>query len=362
MTAAAPSVDPTPPGLPTVLTWSTELGKRVRTGSWSEQAVSTSQQIREAIRLQKWELAAELVDYFLEEAKVCHVIYRSWSAGFETWLTEQGVEQVELAPLQAATVGVLAFPDGRPFVPGVAWDDLCRDAGLLSGRLRGLSLEGGEAIEAFEALKESWRQLHDRWVDWMSAQLTFVADRFGEEALGSCYRAVLAPYLDERYAPFDLRQKSWDETLLRNLYLSFEAMRGHLCGPDRDGDIEFEEHPDRWVLRFDPCGSGNRGLRGDSVEGTGSRAEAPYGYGVTVGEHDWAWNERGVCYYCAHCCFALERWPAEQWGHPVRVVDSPLYPAEVTGETPAKCSWTIYRSIEAIPESAYRRIGLTKPA
>jgi hypothetical protein len=64
---------------------------------------------------------------------------------------------------------------------------------------------------------------------------------------------------------------------------------------------------------------------------------------------------------CAHCCFALESWPAEQWGHPLRSVDWPLYPEETNGDEPKRCTWRIYKSLEAIPESAYRRIGLEKP-
>ena len=127
------------------------------------------------------------------------------------------------------------------------------------------------------------------------------------------------------------------------------------------GDLEFTENEDSYVIAFDPCGSGNRSLRGDTVEDTGPRPEPPYNFGVTKKRHDWAWNEEGVCYYCAHCCFALERWPAEQWGHPLRIVDSPRYPDETTGDEPKRCTWTIYKSIEAIPESAYRRIGLEKP-
>src|SRR5207249_10147855 len=59
-------------------------------------------------------------------------------------------------------------------------------------------------------------------------------------------------------------------------------------------------------------------------------------------------------------CFALERWPAEQWGHPVRVVDSPLY-GEARGPEPKRWTWTIYKSLEAIPPQAYERIGLEKP-
>ena len=160
-----------------------------------------------------------------------------------------------------------------------------------------------------------------------------MARRFGEPRLEDCYRHVLEPYLQERYRPFDVRERPYEET----------------------------EDDDRVVLRFDPCGSGGRMQRGDPVEGTPSRAEPPYEFGVTRGRYDWAWNEEGVCYYCAHCCFALERWPAEQWGHPVRVVDSPLYPDESTGEQPKQCTWTIYKTLEAIPSEAYERIGLRKP-
>jgi len=81
---------------------------------------------------------------------------------------------------------------------------------------------------------------------------------------------------------------------------------------------------------------------------------------VTTEEHDWAWNERGVCYYCAHCCLTNELWAVERWGAPVRVVDSPLHPDETRGPDPRPCTWTVYKSIAAIPEEAYRRIGRTK--
>jgi hypothetical protein len=123
-------------------------------------------------------------------------------------------------------------------------------------------------------------------------------------------------------------------------------MRAHLCGPDRRGDLDVEEDDDKIVVAFDPCGSGGRQQREQDL-------------GVTRERHDWAWNETGVCYYCAHCCFALELWPAEQWGHPVRVVDSPLRD-EARGPEPKKCTWTIYKRLEAIPPEAYERIGRTK--
>lgn len=345
----------------TTLTWSEVLGKKVRTGDWPDQANPTVQKIEEGITEGRWEQAAELVDYFMEEAKVCHVIYGLWFRRFVEWLGEQGVSQEELNAELERLRRLMAFPDGEPFESSGRWEALGARAGSLGNRLRAAEIAPAEAIRELDELREQWRQLHDRWVDMISGVLTYVGRSFSEAALEDCYRFVLEPYIEERYMPFDLRVQNYEDTIYRNLYLAFEAMRGHLCGPQRRGDIEFEEQEDRWVLRFDPCGSGGRSLRGDPVEGTGSRAEPPYQFGVTRAQHNWAWNEKGVCYYCAHCCFALELLPAERWGHPVRVIDPPLYPKETRGPVPKKCQWTIYKTLDAIPPEAYKRIGRAKP-
>ncbi len=343
------------------LTWSEDLGKRIRAGDWSDQVVPTVVKIREAIQDGRGEDAAQLIDYFMEEAKVIHAIYLVWLPGFLDWLTVQGMEPDEVSAEVDRLKDLLAHPDGRRFEPEDRWADLGADAGRLGAQLRVAAVPAVEALGAMETLREGWRQVHDRWVDLTSGILAVGAQRYGEAALDSMYRHTLEPYIQERYMVYDLRVNDYEDTVFRNLYTTIEAMRGHLGGPDRLGDMDFEEHDDRWVIGFDPCGSGGRSSRGDTVEGTGPRPEPPYEFGVTQEEYDWAWNETGICYYCAHCCFALELLPAERWGHPVRVVDSPRYPDETLGPEPARCTWTIYKSIEAIPEEAYRRIGRTKP-
>jgi hypothetical protein len=343
------------------LTWSQELGKRIRSGPWPDQAVSTTRKVVEAIQEEQWEVAAQLVDYWMEEAKVVYVIYKVWTDGFIAWLHAQDIEPVETESEVSRLKTLLSFPDGGPYEPRPRWEQLSLHAGRLTHMLRAYELTASEAITSFEALREKWRQLHDRGADMMWGLLTFVSKRFGEAEIEACFRFVLEPYLEERYRPFDLREQSYESTLFRNLYLTFEAMRGHLSGPGRTGDLEFKEYDDRWEISFNPCGSGNRALRGDDVEGTSPRTDAPYNFGTTRQRYDWAWNETGICYYCAHCCFALERWPAEQWGHPIRVVNPPRYVDKEKGIQPKKCTWTIYKSTDAIPEEAYRRIGLKKP-
>jgi hypothetical protein len=355
----------------THLTWSDEIGKRVRTGDWADQAVPTITKIIEALReggdtfglsIGRRETAAQLVDYFMEEAKVVYVIYDVWTTGFVDWLRDQGVAQVDLDAELDRLRTLMAWPDGSPLAPQARWAELGVAAGALGNGIRTYDWSIARAEAALEELVADWRRLHDRYADVMAGVLAFVARRFGEASLEACYRAVLEPYIQERYMVFDVRARPYADTLVRNLYTSFEAMRAHLVGPGRRGDIEFDEFEDRYEFQFDPCGSGGRQVRGDEIEGTGSRVLAPYEFGVTTERHPWAWNEIGVCYYCAHCNLTLSMLPAERWGHPVRTVEPPLWRGEDDPLTRKKCRWTIWKTLEAIPEREYERIGRSRPA
>lgn len=356
----------------TRLEWSAAIGKRVRTGTWAEQAVPTLDAARAALAeagdafgllAGRREVAGQLVDSFMEEAKVVHLIYKVWTAGFLDWLAANGVTQADRDAELDRLSRLLAWPDGTPHDPVARWEELGGMAGRLGNRIRAYEVTVADADPLLDALSEHWRRLHDRSADVMAGILAFVARRFGEARLEDCYRAVLEPYIQERYMPFDVRLHPYESTVERNVYLVLEAMRAHLGGPERDGSLTVEEHDDRVVVSFDPCGSGGRSMRGDEIEGTGSRVLAPYEFGVTQERHDWAWNQEGICYYCAHCCLALEKLPAERWGHPVRVVDPPVWGGSAdAASTRKRCTWTVYRSLEAIPASAYERIGHTKPA
>ena len=56
------------------------LGRRVRMGTWEDQKISTYRKIREALDEGRWDNAAELGRYFIDEAKVCFTLYRQWIA------------------------------------------------------------------------------------------------------------------------------------------------------------------------------------------------------------------------------------------------------------------------------------------
>src|SRR5690606_36295601 len=122
----------------------------------------------------------------------------------------------------------------------------------------------------------------------------------GEEAIGEMWEQHLVrDWFDQRYARFDVSHADWKESFRLLVFLSFEAMHGHLCGPKREGDVEYREFEDRVELEFDPCGSGGRAYCGEPLDGTGSRMEAPYGSKPVRGAYDFTWNKPGICTYCA---------------------------------------------------------------
>ena len=266
------------------------------------------------------EVAAQLVDSFMEEAKVVYVIYKVWTAGFLDWLAGQGVSrrmsgQAEIVRLRA--------PDGlsrtarrstrRP--AGRSWASLAGRLGNRHPRLRHRPWR--TRSRCCDDLSEGWRRLHDRYADLMAGVLAYVARRFGEARLEDCYRAVLEPYIQERYMLFDTRVTPYrDDRRAQPL----PRHGGDAGAPVRTGARRLAGVSRRTttsvVVSFDPCGSGGRSMRGDDIEGTGSRVLAPYEFGVTQEQHDWAWNQEGICYYCAHCCLALEKLPDGALGTP----------------------------------------------
>ena len=222
----------------THLEWSDTIGKRVRSGDWADQAISTVVKIEEELQAagddfglaaNRRENAAQLVDYFMEEAKVVYVIYKVWTAGFKDWLmTRASPKRIWRRGRSADQL--MAYPDGTPLDPEPRWEALALRAGRLANGIRSYDL----------------RCRRDRRARWRSRRLADAprpACRPDGRDPGLCrqavrggpardrYRAIMEPYLQERYMPFDVRVTPYEETLDRNLYISLEAMRGHLVGP-----------------------------------------------------------------------------------------------------------------------------------
>ncbi len=209
----------------------------MRTGDWEDQVIPTVIKIEDAIREGRLDDAAQLIDYFMEEARVVQAIYSVWYPGFQERLVEQGVGREELdAPIDRLS-RLMAMPDGPPFDPFGPWGDLGARAGRLGNLVRSGGVGEDEAIAEMDEVRENWCRIHDRWVDFISGILTFGAERFGEASLEDMYRHTLEPYIRERYMVYDLPEHDYVDTIFRNLYTTIEAMRAHLGGLDRRGEM-----------------------------------------------------------------------------------------------------------------------------
>jgi len=341
---------------PGPLAYSHELGRRVRAGNWSEQALSTWTKALQAVDAERFGEAAELADYFADEARIINGLLDGLVAQLREFLTDRGVGEAELDAIDGQVRSLLALPDGREFEPGREFARFQQD---LRAFILACGKEDAERCRDLGAgFKESWRKVHDRRVDHVCGLINAILERFGEDAVGEFHRSAMEPLFEGRYARFDIRSYDWPRALDQLMYLTFEAMRAHLVGPDRSGTMEVVEEEDRWLVRFDPCGTGGRTLRPDEVEGTGPRTAHPYNWPVLQEKHDFAWNTEGVCAYCAHCCVVMEQLPIDTFGYPLRVVEPPTWP----NNTRQPCTWIMYKDPTAVPERYYQRVGRTKPA
>ena len=208
-----------------------------------------------------------------------------------------------------------------------------------------------------EQLRATWMTVHDRFCDITCALFTLAARQLGEPVVGAMWDDAIGDMYPSRDA-YDTARRPWAESVPLLLADAAASLRGHLSGPRRTGEVSVREEEHRWVVRFDPCGSGGRTLRADANPDGTARVGTPFGFGVTAGQHDWAWGTKGVCLYCVHCCQLQERAPIARLGYPVRVVEPPVWG---TAEPRGYCTWSVYKDPGLVPAEAYRRVGAAKP-
>ncbi len=196
---------------------------------------------------------------------------------------------------------------------------------LISKAIKESRKEGG--LEYLEYCRSENKRNNDSLVGFAESVLTHIADTLGEEEM--------MKFLRQRYLPRTkefLARTRGIEGALQDL---IERQRGHL------GELSsIREEADRYVLTYDPCGTGGRLRRTRAV-------------GATKKAHDWSWGKAGVPYYCSHCCLAWEVIPIELQGYPARIT----IPGDRT-EDP--CIHLYYKKPELIPEEYFAKVGKKK--
>jgi hypothetical protein len=320
------------------LGYSQLLGRKMRIGSAEALSMSTPELALEALRAGNSTGARDYLEYEIVEVGTMLEYLSGWLAGMLE-IARSEVKDFE------SEVERLTDVIGRP--PPIS-ETTASVGGEAADEARAAVDRGDrEAFErTLDLLVEEQISVVDAQTDWSWGILTVLRDAVGEERLGAILREAQGHVVD-RYQGFDM---PIDDLVA----LTVEGMRALHTGPDRNGRIEVVEEENRWVMSFDPCGSGGRMRRGDGKRGQIPRTEAPYGFGVTKEAHDWSWGEKGVCLYCAHCAVAGEIMPIERNGFPMRVTEHPKEAQDV-------CRFIIYKSAEFIPDSAYARVGKTRP-
>jgi hypothetical protein len=318
---------------------SERLGRRIRTGDAESLGVPTEELALAALAAGDVDSAREYFDYSIEETDRVRTLFATWLDA----LLEYG--RAELPGLDAE-VQRLADLIGLPPPTDTA------AVGHADAERAIAALERGDRTEfeaALEARREAALTVHDAQADWVWGVLSSLRDGLGEERMDEVFRVTQGKWVSERYAALG------EMTPQESLELTIEGMRGHFTGPARAGRVDVAEEDDRWILSFDPCGSGGRMRRSDPGRGQTPRTEAPFSFAVTEEAHDWSWGRKGVCLYCAHCAVVNEILPIESLGTPMRMTENPENPDD-------QCRWTIYKSPDAVPDWVYERVGKQRPA
>lgn len=314
------------------------LGHAVRADPWPLQGRSSYQRARAAVSNGDFEAAAALGRLTVQEAQEAYDLFSAWLVDIPRVLESHGVDPDVIAEgLDAAAREIGDVDIARGWEAYVELVDDFADA----CRRR----DAKAASDSLERARAVWQRHHDPACDTICALFGFAREQLGEAFVGELWDELLSTMYTRSariYAPEAL---PWDRAVERLLLDIFEATRGHLCGPRRDGEFTVREEDERWVVSFAPCGSGGRAMQSTA------RARA-----VTTAEHDWAWNTTGVCLYCAHCCQLQQRAPIQRLGFPLRVITPP-----VAGQGVPVCTWSIYKDRRAIPDAAYTSVGFEPP-
>jgi len=107
--------------------------------------------------------------------------------------------------------------------------------------------------------------------------------------------------------------------------------------------VEIRDEGDRYVLVFDPCGSGGA-IRRCGLPGLAVLKEAA--------PETWL-RSNEVPMYCAHCAMN-ELTSIRRLGYPAWVTEFDPDPAR-------PCGWAVYKDRSAIPDRYFARLGAKRP-
>jgi len=203
------------------------------------------------------------------------------------------------------------------------------------------ALRAGD-VEQADALIDravaQWRSLQDYSINWIASLLSFVGRELGEEAVERALRTTgeefVRPRRDTGVDWGSLPAGARAKVIARAMVANF-------------GTCAVEEDDEKITLSF-RCGTGGRLID----EG---RYEAAEEFVTLREKAPRTFMRDELAVYCAHCSVNNEIQPLEWGGTPTSIEHPAAGPGDV-------CVHHVYKDVDAIPASAYERLGKEKPA
>lgn len=312
------------------LVYNPTLKRKIRQDDLPDLGLPTPAAIAKALEEGARAQALELCAYHAEEIRLLHVnSFIPWMKVMVEYLFERdGVSHLN---------AMMRVPNDDLFTFHL---EMIARRSAAACEAIGLNLDE-IALTQVGVVRELGKLLNDLAARWAQDLLTVASRRWGEPEVEriqwACYERIWRP----RSATF-MALSPYEQ-----LCLNAEAMRAHFGGPTRHGEFTVLEEEDRYAMKFDPCGSGGVIRRGDAETG----APPMETDGLTTAPADWNWNKTGVHYYCTHCTVFMEKFPAVDWGAPVRPLDHVMDHGQ-------PCTWFVYKDLARIRPEHFGRIGL----
>ena len=196
--------------------------------------------------------------------------------------------------------------------------------------------EGAKKIA--QRMYNEFTAMHDLYRDWVTATLSEVGKRFGDEAL----EAVMNEGVKAWWGPTSARLSDLSQPLAKRIRMFVAGLRGHLQ------PMEIEEDDEKVVIKMLPCGSGGRLVREGKYEGPDAFLTVEGAQFLTYGRDEFP-------VYCAHEP-PMEAIQIDERGSPFVVVE----PAHDLKRE--HCRFLIYKDPENVPEKYSERLGRKKPS
>jgi hypothetical protein len=202
------------------------------------------------------------------------------------------------------------------------------------------AIEAGETEKAKKIAKRMYNEflsMHDLYRNWITATLSEVAERYGDEDL----EAIMIEGVRAWWKPILDGMPKGPEAMPAKIKMFVAGLHGHLQ------PLSIVEDDEKIEVKLRPCGSGGRLISEGKYEG-------PNAFHTIQKEQPLTYGRKDFPVYCAHE-YAMEKVDAEENGAPFVVVE----PAARLGKD--YCTMIVYKNPDDIPLKYYARLGMEKP-